>query len=131
MPGVHGLEMVSRMNSQVPDQIVIGISGYGSLNVRAAFCKSGAFVFVAKPLSPNELRTIIEYAITRPCGRIFKKDLGEMCDDVVGIWCVLHDVAELLAEILAAVGHGNDIAQELLRHKAKHLVNDSISRLGP
>ncbi len=131
MPGMSGIEMIRRMKERVPDQVVVGISGYASDEMCSEFYRAGGFIFVAKPFLLDEMARIIEYALKQPHGDVLRQQLATVCDDIVAFWSALHDVAIRIGSILRSVGSGSDVAQELLRHKAKHLINEGIARLGP
>jgi two-component system nitrogen regulation response regulator NtrX len=51
LPGMDGLEALSRIRETSPESIVIMISGHGSIETAVRSTKMGAFDFVEKPLS--------------------------------------------------------------------------------
>ena len=117
MPTVSGIDMIRRMRERVPDQMVIGISGYIS-DFLSGFYEVGGFIFLAKPFFPDELVQIAAYALSQPPGDVFRHQLASVCDDTGAFWCALDDSATRIDRILRSVGSGSDVAQELLRHKA-------------
>ncbi len=130
MYGLTGVDLIKMARDRVPDQIAIGMSGYAADYILTDFCRVGGFIFLAKPVYPDELTRIVTYALRQPQGDAIRKELAEVCDDVAAVWCALHEIAATMDRILKIVGRGNDVAEELLRHKAKHLVNDGLARLG-
>ena len=63
MPGIPGLEALSRIRALHPDTVVIVITGYATLEHSIAAMKQGAFDFIPKPLSPGDLRIVIAKAV--------------------------------------------------------------------
>jgi len=63
MPGMSGLEALGRIRAQHPDTVVIVITGYATLDHAVEAMKKGAFDFVSKPFSPQDLRLVVTKAI--------------------------------------------------------------------
>ncbi|MCK5542497.1 MAG: response regulator [Desulfobacterales bacterium] len=63
MPGMSGLEVLKDVKSHHPDTVVIIITGYATLEHSIETMKKGAFDFLSKPFSPQELRLVIGKAI--------------------------------------------------------------------
>jgi two-component system, OmpR family, phosphate regulon sensor histidine kinase PhoR len=63
MPGMSGLEALSRIRARHPDTVVIVITGYATLDHAVDAMKNGAFDFVSKPFSPQDLRLVVAKAI--------------------------------------------------------------------
>ncbi|MBW1722646.1 MAG: response regulator [Deltaproteobacteria bacterium] len=63
MPGISGIEALARIKSLHPDTVVIVITGYATLDHAIETMKNGAFDFVSKPFSPQDLRLVISKAI--------------------------------------------------------------------
>ncbi len=63
MPGISGLDVLKDVKSHHPDTVVIIITGYATLEHSIETMKKGAFDFLSKPFSPQELRLVISKAI--------------------------------------------------------------------
>jgi PAS domain S-box-containing protein len=63
MPGISGLEVLTDVKSRHPDTVVIVVTGYATLEHSIETMKKGAFDFLSKPFSPDELRAVISKAI--------------------------------------------------------------------
>jgi two-component system, NtrC family, response regulator HydG len=59
MPEMDGLSVLRQMREQDPEAAVIIISGHGSIATAVEAMKLGAFDYVAKPFTPNELRQAV------------------------------------------------------------------------
>jgi len=63
MPGMSGFDVLTDVKAHHPDTVVIVITGYATLEHSVETMKKGAFDFLPKPFSPQELRVIICKAI--------------------------------------------------------------------
>lgn len=63
MPGMSGLEALVHIRARHPDTVVIVITGYATLDHAVEAMKNGAFDFISKPFSPQDLRIVITKAI--------------------------------------------------------------------
>lgn len=62
MPGLDGLETLRRARDLAPDQLVIMMSGHGTIETAVKATKLGAFDFIEKPLSLEKLLLSIQNA---------------------------------------------------------------------
>lgn len=58
MPGLSGMEVLERIRAKYPLMVVIVITGYATVGSAVEAMKKGAFDFLPKPFSPEELRLI-------------------------------------------------------------------------
>ncbi len=65
MPGISGLEVIARVHNMDPHVIVVVITGYATVDTAVEAMKSGAYDFLPKPFSPEELRLIVSRGIER------------------------------------------------------------------
>jgi two-component system sensor histidine kinase/response regulator len=65
MPGIGGLEVLRKLKSQDPDYIAIVITGYGTITSAVEAMKRGAYDFLPKPFTPNQLRFIVRRGLER------------------------------------------------------------------
>jgi PAS domain S-box-containing protein len=63
MPGLSGLEVLSFVREKHPHTVVIVITGYATLEHSIEAMKKGAFDFIPKPFTPEQLRTVVAKAI--------------------------------------------------------------------
>ncbi|MBN2433609.1 MAG: HAMP domain-containing histidine kinase [Acidobacteria bacterium] len=62
LPDMTGLDILTRLAEQKSGILTIMISAYASLDIAISATKNGAFDFLAKPFTPNELRYTIQKA---------------------------------------------------------------------
>ncbi len=60
MPGLSGFEVLGRIREQFPLMVVIVITGYATVSSATEAMKKGAFDFLPKPFTPEELRLITQ-----------------------------------------------------------------------
>ncbi len=60
LPGMDGIEVLEYINKQKFDLAVMMITSYASLDLAIRATKSGAYNFMPKPFTPQELRATIE-----------------------------------------------------------------------
>jgi two-component system, sensor histidine kinase and response regulator len=65
MPGISGLEVVTRVHESHPDVVIVVITGYATIDTAVEAMKCGAYDFLPKPFSPDELRLIVNRGLER------------------------------------------------------------------
>jgi len=65
LPDMPGLEVLKRIKALDPEVSVVIISGYGTVSDAVEAMKLGAFDFLPKPFTPEELRLLVKRALER------------------------------------------------------------------
>src|SRR6478672_2738218 len=60
LPGVGGLEALHQIKERRPDAIVVVVTGYGTVQSAVQAMKNGAYDYVTKPFSMDELKLLLE-----------------------------------------------------------------------
>jgi len=63
LPGLDGMEILSRIKEENPGTAVIIITGYATVESAVEAMKRGAFNYISKPFSPEELRIVTGKAL--------------------------------------------------------------------
>jgi two-component system, OmpR family, phosphate regulon sensor histidine kinase PhoR len=63
MPGISGFDVLSHIKALHPDTSIIVITGYATVEHSIEAMKNGAFDFIPKPFSPDQLRVVVFKAI--------------------------------------------------------------------
>jgi DNA-binding NtrC family response regulator len=63
LPGANGMEVLSKIKEENPETPVVIITAYASIESAVEAMKRGAFNYLAKPFSPEELRVITRKAL--------------------------------------------------------------------
>jgi signal transduction histidine kinase len=59
MPGIGGMEVLSRVHEFDPHIIIVVITGYATIDTAVQAMKCGAYDFLPKPFAPDPLRLIV------------------------------------------------------------------------
>lgn len=65
MPGISGMEVISRVHEIDPQIIIVVITGYATIDTAVQAMKCGAYDFLPKPFSPDDLRLIVNRGLER------------------------------------------------------------------
>lgn len=65
LPGISGLDVLAEIQGRGLDMVTVMITAYASLETAITATKQGAFDFLAKPFTPQELRTVIRKATSQ------------------------------------------------------------------
>lgn len=63
MPNISGFEVLERVRDIDPDTVVIVITGYATLEHSIEAMKKGAFDFIPKPFTPDQLRAVVSKSL--------------------------------------------------------------------
>jgi len=63
LPALSGLDVLTQVHALHPDTVVIVITGYATLEHSIEAMKKGAFDFIPKPFTPDQLRMVVSKAI--------------------------------------------------------------------
>ena len=63
MPNISGFDVVTEVRSHHPDTVVIVITGYATLEHSIEAMKKGAFDFIPKPFTPDQLRAVVDKSL--------------------------------------------------------------------
>jgi len=65
MPGISGMEVIARVHEIDPQIVIVVITGYATIDTAVQAMKCGAYDFLPKPFSPEELRLIVNRGMER------------------------------------------------------------------
>lgn len=65
MPGMSGMEVLDQVHIIDPELLVIVITGYATVESAVEAMKKGAYDFIAKPFTPDQLRVVVRRALER------------------------------------------------------------------
>jgi DNA-binding NtrC family response regulator len=63
MPGASGLEVLKQVRNRFPETMVILLTAFGDVNMAVDAMKAGAFEFMLKPCSPDEISMVTRRAL--------------------------------------------------------------------
>ncbi len=60
MPGMSGLDVLSEVKNVSPNIYIIVITGYATIDTAVEAMKKGAFDYISKPFTPDQLRMVVK-----------------------------------------------------------------------
>lgn len=63
MPGMDGMEVLRRLRREYPNTIVIMITGFSTVETAVEAMKLGAFDYIPKPFTPDEVSVVVKKAV--------------------------------------------------------------------
>ncbi|MGQ9842007.1 MAG: sigma-54-dependent transcriptional regulator [Spirochaetota bacterium] len=63
MPGIDGMQLLEEIKKRYPEMIVIIFTGYATVDTARKALKAGAFDYIPKPFTPDELLNVLEHAV--------------------------------------------------------------------
>jgi DNA-binding NtrC family response regulator len=82
MSSLGGMEVLSRVKAAYPDTLVIVITGYASVSSAVEVMKMGAFDYLPKPFTPDELRGVVHQAMAERAIRLQNRKLRQQRRDL-------------------------------------------------
>lgn len=84
LPGMNGIELLKKCRELYPEQIVIIMTAYGSLETAVEALRAGAYDYIVKPIIHDEIIRIVRNALREKSLRaenlILKKQIEERYD---------------------------------------------------
>lgn len=63
MPGLSGIEVLKRLAKERPEQRVVVFTGYANVETAREALKNGAFDYIPKPFTPEEILDVVKNAL--------------------------------------------------------------------
>ena len=139
LPGMGGMEVLAKIKGDNPETPVIIITGYGSIESAVEAIKQGAFEYITKPFTPEELRIGIRKAVESRNkyfeGIYLREELEKITelDMVVGKSDIMKNVMDIVrrvspAESTVLITGESGTGKELI---AREIHNHSLRRKAP
>ena len=102
LPGITGIEMLKRVKEINPDQNVIIITAYASLETAVETLRAGAYDYIVKPIIHEEIKQIVKNALRQRALQkeniLLKKQMGGSYDlsRIVG---ENHEILKIISRI--------------------------------
>ena len=103
MPGMDGVETLEEMKKEVPDITVVMFTGYTSVSTARGSMKLGAFDYLPKPFTPEELLAVVKKAIEKDMGIQQKREREERFQEITKAIHSTLNLREVLNLIVTSV----------------------------
>jgi len=84
LPEKDGIEMLSEVKEELPDQIFIVMTAYASLETAVKALRAGAYDYIMKPIIHEEIKQVVKNALTQKRLKIenvlLKREIGKTYD---------------------------------------------------
>ncbi|UCH81628.1 MAG: sigma-54-dependent Fis family transcriptional regulator [Nitrospiraceae bacterium] len=84
LPGKDGIEMLTEVKEELPDQIFIVMTAYASLETAVKALRAGAYDYIMKPIMHEEIKQVVKNALTQKRLKIenilLKREIGKTYD---------------------------------------------------
>ena len=98
MPGVDGLELLSRLHEKDPDLPVIIMTAHSDLDAAVAAYKGGAFEYLAKPFDVDDVAELVQRAAAARSIEPAAQELGE-ATSLIGEAPAMQDVFRAIGRL--------------------------------
>ena len=65
LPGMNGIELLKLIKERIPDQLVVIMTAYASLETAVEALRAGAYDYVGKPIIHEEIKQIVKNALNQ------------------------------------------------------------------
>jgi DNA-binding NtrC family response regulator len=119
MPEMDGMEVLREIKKRSPETVVVMFTGFGTIQDAVTAMKEGAFDFITKPFTPDQLKVSIDRALRQHRleaeNQALKEQLEEkfQFDSIVGqspamqrVFGMIRKIADTQANVLITGGSG-------------------------
>ena len=132
LPGMDGIEFLQAVKKQAPDQIVIIMTAYASIETAVGALRAGAHDYILKPVIHEEIKRIVRIALNARSlqaeNLFLKKQIGERYDfeNILGkspaIQALIEQVKKIADSrsnvlVLGETGTGKELFTRAIHHQ--------------
>ena len=133
LPGMDGIEMLTKVREQIPDQIFIVVTAYASLDTSVKALRAGAYDYIMKPIIHEEIKQVVKNALRQKSLQVenllLKREIAKEHDfsSIIGdspaiqtILAEVRKVADTRSNILllGETGTGKELFARVIHHNS-------------
>jgi two-component system response regulator AtoC len=134
MPDLDGLTVLSRIRESEPDQTVVMVTAYASVDTALTAMKQGAFDYIGKPFKEEEILAVVDKALERARlvadNRLLRSEVASRYDfsNIIGsspamqqVFSMMRKVADTKATVLITgeSGTGKELVARALHYNSR------------
>ncbi len=134
MPDLDGLTVLSRIREAEPDQTVVMVTAYASVDTALTAMKQGAFDYIGKPFKEEEILAVVAKALERTRlvadNRLLRSEVASRYDfsSIIGtspamqqVFAMMRKVADTKATVLITgeSGTGKELVARALHYNSR------------
>lgn len=140
MPGMSGMEALDQIGKIDPNLPVIVITGYATVESAVEAMKKGAYDFIPKPFTPDQLRIVVRRALERRSlqreaeflRRERERSLKDVATEKSRVRTIVHSMGDgvLVCDREGSIVLANPAASHLLGISLEALVGKRVAEIG-
>lgn len=111
LPGISGIELLKRIRERLPDQIVVVMTAFASLETAVESLRSGAYDYIIKPIMHEEIKQVVKNALKQGSLQEENLRLKRMLNteyDIARIIAISPSMQDVMSEI-GSIGYSENI----------------------
>jgi DNA-binding NtrC family response regulator len=133
LPGIDGIEMLSKIRKELPDQIFIVMTAYASIETAIKALRAGAYDYIMKPVMHEEIKQVVKNALRQRHLQIenilLKREIGKSYDfsSIIGespsLKMIIDEVKKIADTrsnvlLLGETGTGKELFARVIHHNS-------------
>jgi len=105
MPGLTGMELLRKVREESPESVVVMMTAYATVESAVEAMKMGAFDYIIKPFSPDQIEMVTRKAAERQSlideNRYLRSEILKEYGfgEIIGGTRVMHDIFEVIKKV--------------------------------
>ncbi|MBN2284164.1 MAG: hybrid sensor histidine kinase/response regulator [Deltaproteobacteria bacterium] len=131
LPGISGMDIIEILSRELPDLVLIVVTGYASIVSAVESMKKGAYDYLPKPFTPDQLRAVTRRALEHRDLKVEALKLKEEKEEIQRnfITFVSHEMRSPLVTIQQYIESLKVVAGECLGEQERQIIDRIEKRI--